>query len=183
MLKERFPTFSTCNRCRSGLLFLIFLLSATVHHQRSPPTSLLPSSSVEAFSPQQLRHNRHSLWDLAVATKPSGGSSSSSSSSSQDGTTEDDDDPEELVARRIIVKGDVQGGYYRSCVLNEVGDAGQRRSNEEDTMRIRRHLIFFYTLPLCRFVSFRFLWRNFFSCTGWTISTLSGDHESPGRLG
>ena len=30
-------------------------------------------------------------------------------------------DPDEIVARRIIVKGDVQGGYYRSCVLNEVG--------------------------------------------------------------
>jgi hypothetical protein len=29
-------------------------------------------------------------------------------------------DPNETVARRIIVKGDVQGGYYRSCVLNEV---------------------------------------------------------------
>ena len=31
------------------------------------------------------------------------------------------EDPDEIVARRIIVKGDVQGGYYRSCVLNEVG--------------------------------------------------------------
>jgi len=29
-------------------------------------------------------------------------------------------DSSELVARRIVVKGDVQGGYYRSCVLNEV---------------------------------------------------------------
>jgi hypothetical protein len=29
-------------------------------------------------------------------------------------------DPDEIVARRITVKGDVQGGYYRSCVLNEV---------------------------------------------------------------
>lgn len=29
-------------------------------------------------------------------------------------------DDNELVARRIIVTGDVQGGYYRSCVLNEV---------------------------------------------------------------
>ena len=26
----------------------------------------------------------------------------------------------EVIARRIIVTGDVQGGYYRSCVLNEV---------------------------------------------------------------
>jgi hypothetical protein len=30
-------------------------------------------------------------------------------------------DPDEVVARRIIVTGDVQGGYYRSCVQNEVG--------------------------------------------------------------
>jgi len=31
------------------------------------------------------------------------------------------DDDDEIVAKRIIVKGDVQGGYYRSCVKNEVG--------------------------------------------------------------
>eukprot|EP00536_Pseudo-nitzschia_multiseries_P015599 jgi/Psemu1/218564/e_gw1.917.39.1 len=30
-------------------------------------------------------------------------------------------DPNEIVARRIIVEGDVQGGYYRSCVRNEAG--------------------------------------------------------------
>ena len=35
---------------------------------------------------------------------------------------DESNDPDEIVARRIIVKGDVQGGYYRSCVLNEVGD-------------------------------------------------------------
>ncbi|CAB9508579.1 expressed unknown protein [Seminavis robusta] len=33
-------------------------------------------------------------------------------------TDHGDDD---FVAKRIIVKGDVQGGYYRSCVLNEAG--------------------------------------------------------------
>ena len=32
----------------------------------------------------------------------------------------DDADPNEIVARRIIVTGDVAGGYYRSCVKNEV---------------------------------------------------------------
>jgi hypothetical protein len=30
-------------------------------------------------------------------------------------------DPDEIVARRIILEGDVQGGYYRSCVRNEAG--------------------------------------------------------------
>ena len=29
-------------------------------------------------------------------------------------------DPNEIVARRIVVTGDVDGGYYRSCVKNEV---------------------------------------------------------------
>jgi hypothetical protein len=31
-----------------------------------------------------------------------------------------DAEESDLVARRIVVTGDVQGGYYRSCVLNEV---------------------------------------------------------------
>lgn len=29
-------------------------------------------------------------------------------------------DSDEVIARRIVVSGDVQGGYYRSCVRNEV---------------------------------------------------------------
>jgi len=29
--------------------------------------------------------------------------------------------PDDIVARRIIVEGDVEGGYYRSCVRNEAG--------------------------------------------------------------
>lgn len=30
-------------------------------------------------------------------------------------------DPNDVVARRILVEGDVDGGYYRSCVRNEAG--------------------------------------------------------------
>lgn len=29
-------------------------------------------------------------------------------------------DPSEVIAKRIVVTGDVQGGYYRACVKNEV---------------------------------------------------------------
>lgn len=32
-------------------------------------------------------------------------------------------DADEVIARRIVVTGDVQGGYYRSCVRNEVRSA------------------------------------------------------------
>ena len=31
------------------------------------------------------------------------------------------DDDNELVAKRLVVAGDVQGGYVRACVLNEAG--------------------------------------------------------------
>jgi hypothetical protein len=30
------------------------------------------------------------------------------------------EDSSEIIAKRIVVSGDVQGGYYRSCVRNEV---------------------------------------------------------------
>ncbi|KAL7545102.1 hypothetical protein ACHAWF_008457 [Thalassiosira exigua] len=36
-----------------------------------------------------------------------------------DGDGDGDGDPNELIARRIVVSGDVDGGYYRSCVKNE----------------------------------------------------------------
>jgi hypothetical protein len=31
-----------------------------------------------------------------------------------------DSEASETIARRIVVQGDVQGGYYRACVVNEV---------------------------------------------------------------
>mmetsp|Transcript_30601 Transcript_30601/g.52377 ORF Transcript_30601/g.52377 Transcript_30601/m.52377 type:complete len:158 (-) Transcript_30601:312-785(-) len=34
-------------------------------------------------------------------------------------TTEGGGDPSEVIARKIVVCGDVDGGYYRSCVKNE----------------------------------------------------------------
>lgn len=43
-------------------------------------------------------------------------SSTAETSGSDKATT----DPTELIAKRIVVEGDVQGGYFRSCVLNEV---------------------------------------------------------------
>lgn len=40
---------------------------------------------------------------------------------SSSAATADRLDPQEIVARTIRLKGDVQGGYFRACVLNEVG--------------------------------------------------------------
>jgi hypothetical protein len=50
----------------------------------------------------------HSFQLLAETASPSEPKSAS------------DSYPNEIIARKIIVEGDVQGGYYRSCVLNEV---------------------------------------------------------------
>lgn len=41
--------------------------------------------------------------------------------SSQIAAEASDSDPNDIIARRVIVEGDVQGGYYRSCVRNEAG--------------------------------------------------------------
>ena len=63
----------------------------------------LTFSFVGAFAPSLASTNRLAFHPKLAATK---GSSA---------------DESEVIARRIIVTGDVQRGYYRSCVLNEVG--------------------------------------------------------------
>ena len=54
--------------------------------------------------------------------------------SAESGTGETD--PKEIIARRIIVEGDVEGGYYRSCVRNEVGT--QHKTITQRSKRIER---------------------------------------------
>ncbi|KAL3827617.1 hypothetical protein ACHAXA_000490 [Cyclostephanos tholiformis] len=48
-------------------------------------------------------------------------------------------DPSEIIARRIVVTGDVNGGYYRSCVKNEASRfrklIGNMSPPDEDTKR------------------------------------------------
>jgi predicted deacetylase len=61
--------------------------------------------------------------------------------SAESGTGETD--PKEIIARRIIVEGDVEGGYYRSCVRNEVGTqhkiTTQRRKIRERERGKKKH--------------------------------------------
>jgi len=80
--------------------FLLFVVlcccsswSVQVHAFVSPR---YPSSSLSSQQQQQ-------VFDFRV--------------SAESGTGETD--PKEIIARRIIVEGDVEGGYYRSCVRNE----------------------------------------------------------------
>lgn len=54
-----------------------------------------------------------------LATAAQDASATNNRATSSDAADQHDDN--ELVARRIVLTGDVQGGYYRSCVLNEVG--------------------------------------------------------------
>jgi hypothetical protein len=68
-------------------------------------------SSVLSFAPQHLCSSRSFITENQVFAETTKKEQSTSSQS---------EDPNEIVARRIIVKGDVQGGYYRACVLNEV---------------------------------------------------------------
>ncbi|KAL7463165.1 hypothetical protein ACHAXS_003544 [Conticribra weissflogii] len=59
------------------------------------------------------RH-RHGHFNSALHAESDGKTAEVPSSSSSSSA-----DPAEVIARRIIVTGDVQGGYYRACVKNE----------------------------------------------------------------
>lgn len=64
----------------------------------------LAVSQVGAFTPHRVATTRGALANNLLA------------STNNDHAAADNS---EIIARRIIVIGDVQGGYYRSCVLNE----------------------------------------------------------------
>jgi hypothetical protein len=69
------------------------------------------SIAVHAFSPPSV--------PFVKLSTPEGLYATTEESSDSAGVIESGE-PKELIARRIVVEGDVQGGYYRSCVLNEV---------------------------------------------------------------
>ena len=77
----------------------------TLNTQRIVSSSSSSSSSLSKFILYESKIN---------------GSSNDSSISDKNVNKVNNGNDEIVVARRIIVKGDVQGGYYRSCVLNEV---------------------------------------------------------------
>ena len=72
--------------------------------------ALLSSSPVSAFTSIASPPVTRQISTLLCAETTSSATEAASSNK----------DPNELVARRITVVGDVQGGYYRACVKNEV---------------------------------------------------------------
>ena len=72
--------------------------------------------------------------------------------SAESGTGETD--PKEIIARRIIVEGDVEGGYYRSCVRNEVGtqhktitQRSKRKERERERERKKKQKLALFFPP------------------------------------
>ena len=115
--------------------FLLFVVlcccsswSVQVHAFVSPR---YPSSSLSSQQQQQ-------VFDFRV--------------SAESGTGETD--PKEIIARRIIVEGDVEGGYYRSCVRNEVGNQhktitqrSKRKERERERERKKKQTLALFFLP------------------------------------
>ena len=58
---------------------------------------------------------------------------------------------DDIVAKRIVVKGDVQGGYYRSCVLNEVSTETLKGSEVKARRRLANFLALDNTIQAGRF--------------------------------
>ena len=118
-------------RVTRGVLLLLFLGLTRI--SISTAFVVVPGGGV-LIPVQQQQQQRHLsvCWSpsvtttTALATVSSSSSSSSSTSHQQQPQRQETPnggegaDANEIVARRIVVVGDVQGGYYRSCVLNEV---------------------------------------------------------------
>ena len=86
--------------------------------------SLSSTTTTRTFSSAVVRPHASTTTRLALSAK-------------------EEEDEDELIARRIVVEGDVQGGYYRSCVLNEVGGVvpvmeqrTQEKESEKKTLNI-----------------------------------------------
>jgi hypothetical protein len=77
--------------------------SFSIHQRAQQKSAFIYASSTRNISTVT------KLWEASSTTTPPEGNSSIRGN-----------DPNEIIARRIIVKGNVQGGYYRACVLNEV---------------------------------------------------------------
>ena len=87
------------------------------HHTIGSSNRILLPSIVSSKSPTNSKMMLHHSPHLVLCSKSINGGEDSRS---EDVNRNDQSMTNEIVARRIIVKGDVQGGYYRSCVLNEV---------------------------------------------------------------
>mmetsp|Transcript_19630 Transcript_19630/g.27955 ORF Transcript_19630/g.27955 Transcript_19630/m.27955 type:complete len:168 (-) Transcript_19630:227-730(-) len=72
------------------------------------------ASSAWGFIASSQNHHRH-----VVVTPSSSSSFTRHASSSTAGMEGEGGDPSEIIARKIVVCGDVDGGYFRSCVKNE----------------------------------------------------------------
>eukprot|EP01082_Thalassiosira_pseudonana_P012337 g11057.t1 g11057 contig48:52043-53138(+) len=91
------------------------------------PSSNLPSLASSSSLARKFHHVAGFASSTAITNSHSAISSSFAFSSASSlltmGASSNDDgegaDPNETIARRIVVTGDVAGGYYRSCVKNE----------------------------------------------------------------
>ena len=72
---------------------------------------------VSAFTSRSLLGGVSAVTQRVTPTALAVASESSSAASKAESVDDDSD----LVAKRLVVTGDVQGGYVRACVINEAG--------------------------------------------------------------
>mmetsp|Transcript_34316 Transcript_34316/g.73141 ORF Transcript_34316/g.73141 Transcript_34316/m.73141 type:complete len:180 (+) Transcript_34316:103-642(+) len=105
------------NRLALLPLFIASFLGGGALGFTAPRTSLTPTSAAAAVrasgtvvSPASATRRSNDVPTVGTALHAEGGDDSSAAAAA---------DPNEVIARRIVVTGDVDGGYYRSCVKNE----------------------------------------------------------------
>lgn len=113
------------------LICLIISSEAFGFTSISPARTITSSSSANnIIAASQNIRDITSTYYRSSSSSAFHSTSSYSTTTSLYATSDDGADQAELIARRIVVVGDVNGGYYRSCVKNE----GSRFRNLVGTM-------------------------------------------------
>ena len=108
-------------------LLICLLISGVFGFTSISPARTITSSIAVDTSSQNIRDITSTYHRSSSAFHST---SSYSTTTSLYATSDGGADQAELIARRIVVVGDVNGGYYRSCVKNE----GSRFRNLVGTM-------------------------------------------------
>ena len=109
-------------------LLICLLISGVFGFTSISPARTISSSIAVDTSSQNIRDITSTYYRSSSSSSAFHSTSSYSTTSLY--ATSDGADQAELIARRIVVVGDVNGGYYRSCVKNE----GSRFRNLVGTM-------------------------------------------------
>jgi len=109
------PTLPAKKNSLAAILAVFLGLTAVATAFNMQQTNLFPVSATRAIGSFRPSSTLTPRSESQISSSPF----HSALYASSDDTAAEPSDPNEVVARRILITGDVNGGYFRTCVKNE----------------------------------------------------------------